>query len=83
LTALVTGAKLSPRESFVVRGSDVNMCARTHELINADKRSMRVNYDRCSPSLLAFGQRSEAMRFAREHGGVVVPFTAIVDAFAH
>lgn len=83
LTAFLTGAKLSPKDAFVVKGSDVNMCARTHELIDADKQAAEVHYDRCSPSLLAFGQRSEAMQFAREHGGEVLPFRAIVSQFSH
>ena len=83
LTAFLNGAKLSPNEAFIVKGSDVNMCARMHELMDADKRTADVHYDRCSPSLLAFGERSEAMQFAREHGGEVLPFSEIVSAFAH
>lgn len=83
LTAYLTGARLSPDEAFVVKGSDVNMCARTRELIDADKRAANVHYDRCSPSLLAFGLRSEAMQFAREHGGEVVAFREIVSSFTH
>ena len=83
LTAFLTGAKLSPSEAFLVRGSDVNMCARTHEVMDVDKRLADVHFDRCSPSLLAFGQRDEAMQFAREHGGEVLPFKEIVAAFSH
>jgi hypothetical protein len=83
LTAYLTGAKLSPDEAFVVKGSDVNMCARTHGVIDADKRSAPVHYDRCAPSLIAFSQRSEALQFAGKHGGEVLPFSEIVKAFAH
>ena len=81
LTAFLTGAKLSPNEAFVVKGSDVNMCARTQELINADKRPAALHYDRCAPSLLAFAQRSEASEFARVHGGEVLRFSEIASAF--
>lgn len=81
LTAFLTGAKLSPDGAYVVKGSDVNMCARAHEMIDADKRPAGILYDRCSPSLLAFGQRSEAMQFAREHGGEVLPFKEVIAAF--
>lgn len=80
LTAFLTGAKLSPNEAYVVKGSDVNMCAHAHEMIDADKRPAGVLYDRCSPSLLAFGQRSEATQFAREHGGEVLSFKDVVAA---
>jgi hypothetical protein len=80
LTSFLTGAKLSPNEAYVVKGSDVNMCARAHEMIDADKRPAGVLYDRCSPSLIAFGQRSEAIEFAREHGGEVLAFKDVMTA---
>jgi len=81
LTDFFTGARLSPSEAFVVKGSDVNMCARTHEMVDADKQAADVHYDRCAPSLLAFGKQADATQFAREHGGEVLPFTQIVSAF--
>jgi hypothetical protein len=82
LTDFLTGARLSPGAAFILRGSDVNMCAHTHELIDADKRPAGVQFDRCSPSLLAFGRQEDALQFARMHGGEVVPFSEIVSAFA-
>lgn len=82
LTDYLTGAKLAPSGAFILKGSDVNMCAHTHELIDADKRPADVQYDRCSPSLLAFGRREDAVEFARTHGGEVLPFSEIVSAFA-
>jgi hypothetical protein len=78
LTAFLTGAKLSPDRAYVVEGSDVNLCARVHEVIDADKRPARLLYDRCSPSLLAFARRSEAVEFQREHGGEVLPFKTVM-----
>lgn len=82
LTDYLTGAKLAPSGAFMLKGSDVNMCAHTHELIDADKRPADVQYDRCSPSLLAFGRREDAIEFARAHGGQVVPFSEIVSSFS-
>lgn len=81
LTDFFTRAKLSPNDAFIVRGGDVNMCVRTHELMNADKRPVDLQYDRCSPSILAFGRKEEAMQYAREHGGEVLAFSQIVSAF--
>jgi len=78
LTSFLTGAKLAPNEAYVVKGSDVNMCAHAHEMIDADKRPAGVLYDRCSPSLIAFGQRNEAMEFAHEHGGEVLTFKEVM-----
>ncbi len=83
LTDFLTGAKLSPDTSFIVKGSDVNMCARTHELIDSEKRAADVQYDRCSPSLLAFRRREDAAAFLREHGGQVVRFNELAAEFAH
>jgi len=80
LTSFLTGAKLAPNDAYVVKGSDVNLCAHAHEMIDADKRTAGVLYDRCSPSLIAFGQRSEAMEFAREHGGEVLAFKEVMAA---
>jgi hypothetical protein len=82
LSAFPTGAKLSPNYAFVVRGSDVNMCVQRHELMGADKRPADLHYDRCSPSLISFGKRSEAIQFVREHGGEVLPFSEVASAFA-
>ncbi len=74
LVAFLTGAKLSPDAAYVVKGSDVNMCARAHEIVDADKRAADIHYDRCAPSLLAFSVRSEASEFSRQHGGIVLSF---------
>jgi hypothetical protein len=82
LTDFLTGAKLSPDHAFVVKGSDINMCATKHEMMDADKRPADVHYDRCSPSLLAFGSQSDAAHFVREHGGEIRSFSEIASAFA-
>ncbi len=66
----------------MVKGSDVNMCMPTRDVIDADKRAADVHYDRCAPSILAFAQRSDAADFAREHGGQVLSFKDIAATFA-
>jgi hypothetical protein len=83
LTAFLSGAKLLPDHAFIVKGSDVNMCAHNHEMMSADKREAGVHFDRCAPSLIAFGERSEAAEFARQHGGEVASFSEIVSKFGH
>jgi len=80
LTSYLAGAPLSPDSAYVVRGSDVNMCATAHEMIDSDKHPAGMQYDRCAPSLLAFAQRSEAVAFAGQHGGEVVPFKEVAAA---
>ncbi|HLG97872.1 MAG TPA: hypothetical protein VKX49_16280 [Bryobacteraceae bacterium] len=83
LTSYLTGEKLTPDEAFIVKGSDVNMCAHARELVDEEKRPADLHYDRCSPSMLAFKQKSAAMEFARQHGGQVSPFSEIASAYAH
>jgi hypothetical protein len=81
LTSFLNGKALAPENAYVVRGSNVNMCERTHELMQEDKRPADLRYDRCSPSLIAFAQRGEALEFARDHGGEVLPFKEAAAAF--
>jgi hypothetical protein len=81
LTAFLTGKALSPEKAYVVRASDVNMCERTKELVDSDKRAADLRYDRCAPSLIAFAQRSDAVQFVREHGGEVMSFSQAATAF--
>jgi len=83
LTDYVTGAKLSPKGAFLVKESDVNLCVRSHCLLDADKHAAQLHFDRCLPGLLAFGSEGQAARFAHEHGGQVLPFDAVVAQFSH
>ena len=81
LTSFLDGKALAPENAYVVKGSNVNMCERTHGLIEDDKRPADLQYDRCAPSLIAFAQRGDALEFAREHGGEVLPFKEAAAAF--
>jgi hypothetical protein len=81
LTSFLTGEALSPDNAYIVRASDVNMCERTMEFVEADKQFAGLHYDRCAPSLIAFAQRGDAEQFAREHGGAVMPFSQTAAAF--
>jgi nitrous oxide reductase accessory protein NosL len=58
------------------------MCAHDRAPIDADERAAGVQYDRCSPSLLAFAKEEEAIQFTRQHGGTVLPFRAVAAEFA-
>lgn len=81
LTSFLDGKTLAPENAYVVKGSTVSMCERAQELIQQDKRNADLRYDRCAPSLIAFAGRGEAVEFAREHGGEVVPFKEAAAAF--
>jgi len=69
-----TALALDARNAFYVEGSDVTPCSSMQESSPPrDERGccMKQVYDRCLPSVLAFGSRERAESFAREHGGMV------------
>ena len=80
LTDHTTGAAIAPDRAWLVRGSDVNMCARTTVDPRPDKRPMEAHYDRCSPGLVAFSTETAANKFIREHGGHVFRFATLAAA---
>lgn len=64
-----SGKVLRPADAFAVEGSDVIPCVRPHEMRNRDGLPVPMEFDRCSPSILAFASRATAERFASMHGG--------------
>jgi hypothetical protein len=77
-----TQAKIPPERAFLVRDSDVNMCVREHVMIDEEKHASGAQFDRCAPSIVAFGTRGAAERFVAAHGGRVVRFQELAAAFA-
>lgn len=75
-----TGKMLRPASAFAVEGSDVIPCFHHHEILDRDRQPARADFDRCSPSIIAFDSRPPAEHFAAEHGGRVDRFSAL---FAH
>jgi hypothetical protein len=73
-TDYATGKALTPSSALLVRGSDVNLCARVHPLIDEVKEAHPVHFDRCTPSFIAFSDKAAATRFIEAHGGTVVRF---------
>ena len=70
---------LDARNAFYVEGSDVHPCMGHGDSPRLDERGccLKPVYDRCEPSLLAFGTAERAESFAREHGGFVRTFDAL------
>lgn len=73
-----TGHPLRPADAYAVEGSDVIPCVRSHQMLNRDGQPVPMNFDRCSPSIIAFANRTSAESFASEHGGKVGAFLRIV-----
>lgn len=81
LTDQETGKHISPKQAYIVRGSDVNSCSGHSAHIGLDKRPLATQFDRCSPSMLAFASAASAARFANEHGGEVIPFEKLAAEY--
>ena len=80
LTDHSTGERMPPERAWIVRGGDVNMCARMTTDPRPDKHPMEAHYDRCSPGLVAFSSETAAAAFVRKHGGQMMRFAALAAA---
>ena len=77
LTDFETGSRIPPAEAYVVQGSDVNLCLQHPVLTDSQKQPASMQFDRCSPSVLAFSSQQAAEAFRQEHGGRLLPFSAL------
>ena len=71
-----SGAALNPAEAVFVVGSNVNHCLMQHSIFDPQrttldqaKKTGSLEFDRCSPSILAFSSRSAAAQFAERESG--------------
>jgi hypothetical protein len=63
---------LALARAYLVEGSDETPCLHHHAPVMDDSRTpMRVCYDRCMPSLVAFASGEAARSFMKEHGGIL------------
>ena len=77
LTDFETGSSISPDKAYVVQGSDINLCLQHPMLTDSQKQPASMQFDRCSPSVLAFSSQEAAEAFRQEHGGRLLSFSAL------
>lgn len=77
LTDFETGSSIAPDEAYVVQGSGINLCLQHPMLTDSQKQPASMQFDRCSPSVLAFSSQEAAEAFRQEHGGRLLPFSAL------
>jgi hypothetical protein len=65
------GGMLPLGRAFLVEGSDETPCTHHAPMADAGGGPMRICYDRCMPSLIAFRDETAARGFAAVHGGTV------------
>ena len=81
LTDFDTQARLAPADAIFVSGSDVNDCVQDHILMSQEKQANPMDFDRCSPSIIAFAQRREAESFQKLHGGTILSFEELSTSY--
>ena len=74
LTDYSTHTVVEPEEAFLVVGSRVNHCLRNEPLLDQHRAASRLEFDRCSPSVLAFSSEAEARGFVAKNGGRLSTF---------
>ncbi len=75
LTDHDTGEDLDPATAWVVTGSSVNHCLRARAHADDQKQTIAMDFDRCSPSMIAFGSQAAAEQFQSQHGGELGRFS--------
>lgn len=70
-TNYVNHEPLAPEDAYLVRGSDVNPCMEQEDesIWDQEGQSVPMQFDRCSPSILAFSTPQIAQEFVEIHGG--------------
>lgn len=77
-----TKQRVSPEEAYLVYGSDVRFCARDQILRDPYGLPAPIEFDGCTPSIVAFAGNEAARNFVREHGGTVFRFHQVQTAHA-
>ncbi len=81
LTDYESGQAIDPQDAHVVVGSRLNLCMRQQALLDQVKGVSPMEFDRCSPSTLAFVERTDAEKFVAQYGGTLMSFDELEAAF--
>jgi len=77
VTDFYTRERVDAATAYYVENSPVHFCS--HAGVQEDRTGgqYEVAWDRCLPSLIAFGSEKEAARFQRDNGGSVKTYDAL------
>lgn len=74
-TDFATGKPIPAEKAIYVWGSNMDHCPVPEKRDWTDVQPMRLAWDRCIPSLIAFENRDLAAKFQSEHGGRLVDYS--------
>lgn len=80
LTDYATDKPLQPGEAYIIVGSDTNHCVHQRVLFDSERQPSSMDFDRCSPSMIAFSTTQDADAFMQVHGGSLERFPDIAAA---
>ena len=72
---------VDPQDAYLVVGSAVNLCMRHQTLLDDVKKASPMKFDRCSPSVLAFAEKSDAENFITLNSGTLMTFEELGKAY--
>jgi hypothetical protein len=78
-TDYATGKRIPAEQCVYVEGSEIMPCCAPGSAPGRDGMPAVQCYDRCFPSTIAFASPEQALRFSKEHGGMIVPFQTLTD----
>ena len=76
-----SNASVDPQDAYLVVGSAVNLCMRHQTLLDDVKEASPMEFDRCSPSVLAFAEKSDAENFITLNSGTLMTFEELGKAY--
>jgi hypothetical protein len=71
---------LDAAAAYVVKGSRLNPCMLPPPRDGRTRVPLKLSYDRCAPSMIAFRRERDARAFIAEHGGTLQPPGHFMDA---
>jgi len=77
-TDYISGKALKAEEAIFVEDSDLDFCSHPAMLLTESKTPLAKVWDRCLPSLVAFGNPDDVRKFQQKHGGHLLSYEDIV-----
>lgn len=74
-----SGRAISPGTAWFVGNSRSMACSHDAAHMDEMKDMQEITFDRCSPGVFAFANRSDADAFVGKNGGVVLSFTQLMS----
>lgn len=79
-TDLSSGRFIAADTAYYVEGGDISHCTMHATPVVRQPQGVSVrDYDRCLPSLVAFGSREDAENYQKQHGGEVLDYAQAME----